>query len=145
MGLVDARIGPVPSVKSQPWPSESTERLVVVAFVAVAFVVVREAGVKFVAERLVTKRFVDVAFVVVALVARRFVEEEVVKLTEPDENAPVTVRSPLTVVVASEVAPLEERDVAETEVPEMEPPVMVGVSRSKSFRCSMRPALAAAW
>src|SRR3989344_3934670 len=129
------------------------KRFVVVALVPVAlvnrrFVVDAVPKLALDAYRLVVVAFmrvVDVAtrFVVVALVMVALATVSV-PAAPVRFSAPETVRSPVTVVVASEVAPEEESVVAETDVPETEPPRIVGVSRSTSLRCSMRPTLAAA-
>ena len=93
-----------------------------------------------------------VAFVVVEFVAVSPVRVVAPKLTEPPVKEPVTVRSPVTVVVASElvpftvsapareVAPLAESEVAEMLVPEIEPPVMVESASVMSSRRSIRDA-----
>ena len=127
-------------------------RLVLNWFVEVAFVVVELVITAFDAVRLVVEavtaerleiyEFVEVAFVVVEFtkVASVAVSGVPVKLTAPE-----TVRSPVIVVVASEVSPTTESESA-LEMPAlvMEPPVMVGSVRSSSSRCSIRPTLAAA-
>src|SRR3989344_761448 len=145
-------------------------RLVVVALVVVAFVAVRLVAVSvviltmvavsasmmpvvkrpktlkkfvevaFVVEALVEKKLVDVALVVVAFVAVMLV---VVRLARV--NAPVTERSPVIVVVASEVSPLAvSEESSGAPVTERECALeMWGWVRSSLSRCSILPTLAA--
>src|SRR3989344_7833550 len=146
---VEVKVSMMPVVKR----ARVEKRLVVVALVPVALVnrrFVVDAVTKFALD---AYRLVVVAFMSVVDVAKRFVVVALVMVALATVSvpaapvgfsAPETVRSPVTVVVASEAAPEEESVVAETDVPETEPPRIVGVSRSTSLRCSMRPTLAAA-
>ena len=89
--------------------------------------------------------FVEVELVVVELVTVRPVSVVAPKLTLPPVREPVTVRSPFTVVVAREVAPLEERVVAETALPEITvffivPPDQRELLKSLSCNSSIRRA-----
>src|SRR3989338_5585986 len=129
--------------------------LVVEAFVAkrlvvVALSAVNEAEYKFVEVELVPVAFTQVRLVVDAVTAPRFemyefvevalVEVALVKVASVAENglpvkltAPVTVRSPFTVVVASEVSPTTESEsAAEMLASVMLPPVIVGLVRARA-------------
>jgi hypothetical protein len=127
--------------------SEVVVALVVVEFVTVRPVIVASVEVSALAIAVVklpstAKRLVDVAYVVEALVAKKLVEVAFVAtkfvvvafcVMTPVEDAaaneidpavklPATVRLP-----ERDVSPLADRLVAETDVPDIEPPAIVGL------------------
>ena len=109
------------------------EKSVVDAVVVCMLVGVKLVAVRLVTVALVTKRFVEVALVVVAYVAVKLSTAVDDALTVP-VIVPLTVRSPVTVVAASVVAPLAESVVAATDELVMEDPVIRPFVKSESSR-----------
>src|SRR3989344_2180182 len=111
--------------------AREANRLVEVALPATREEEYRLVDVELVVEAFVAKKLVDVAFTSVVEVAKRLVvvaevnvASVAVKGVPVKLTAPVTVKSPFTVVSDRLVSPEAARVVAETDVPDIEPPEM---------------------
>lgn len=146
VGVVVATTRPFAFVERSPFWIAEIAKFVVVAFVRMVFVPVALTHVRLVVEAVTAEMKLVVAYV---LVRSEMVEEEIVRAPGMERVpfsvvSPETVRAPVIVVVDSELCELAEnavawmpppkvevappvtvREVAETLVPEILPPVMV--------------------